>query len=171
MDEDILGQSIYLQWTNRQTRAINIPTMNEPTDKSNQYTYDGRRQTKAINLPTMDEQTENGNQYTCDGRTDSQGQSIHLRWMKTDKGNQYTYDGRTDRQGQSIYLQWTNRQTRAINLPTMDEQAEHGYQHTYDGRRQTMAINIPTMAGDRQWQSIYLRWPKTDKGNQYTYDG
>ena len=38
MDEDILGQSIYLQWTNRQTRAINIPTMNEPTDKSNQYT-------------------------------------------------------------------------------------------------------------------------------------
>jgi hypothetical protein len=34
-----------------------------------------------------------------------------------------------------------------------------------------MAINIPTMAEDRQGQSIYLRWMKTDKGNQYTYDG
>ena len=33
MDEDIVGQSLYLQWTNRQTRAINIPTMDEQTDK------------------------------------------------------------------------------------------------------------------------------------------
>jgi hypothetical protein len=64
---------------------------------------------------------------------------------QTNKGNQYTYDGRIDRQGQSIYLQWTNIQTKAINIPTMDE--------------------------DRQGQSIYLRWMKTDKGNQYTYDG
>jgi len=42
MDEDILGQSIYLQWTNRQTTAINIPTMDEQTDNGNQYSYDGR---------------------------------------------------------------------------------------------------------------------------------
>jgi hypothetical protein len=34
-------QSIYLRWTKRQTRAINIPMMVEPTDKSNQYTYYG----------------------------------------------------------------------------------------------------------------------------------
>ena len=70
MDEDIVGQSLYLQCTNRQTRAINIPTMDEQTDKGNQYTYDGRtdrqrqsirwtnRQTNAINIPTMEEHTD-----------------------------------------------------------------------------------------------------------------
>jgi Fe-S cluster biosynthesis and repair protein YggX len=126
MDEDILGQSLYLQWTNRQTRAINIPTMDEQTDKGNQYTYqrtnrqrdtgiqytyDGLRQKRAIHIPTMDE--------------DKQGQSIYLQWMnrqtitiniptltmneQTDKGYQYTYDGKTNRQGRSIYLRWTKR--------------------------------------------------------------
>jgi hypothetical protein len=34
------GQSIYLRWTNRQTRAINMLKMNEQTEKGNQYTYD-----------------------------------------------------------------------------------------------------------------------------------
>jgi hypothetical protein len=94
-----------------------------------------------------------------------------------DKGNQYkcTYDRRTDRQGQSIYLRWTNRQKRAINIPTMDEETENFKvnQYTYDGRT------------DKQEQSIYLRWTKrqtrainipmmvepTDKSNQYTYYG
>ena len=94
----------------------------------------------------MDEQADKGNQYTYDGRTDRQGQSIYLRWMKTYKGNHYTYNGRTGRQGQSIYLRRTNRQTRAINIPTMDEQADKGKQYTYDGRK------------DRQGKSIYLRW-------------
>jgi hypothetical protein len=96
----------------------------------------------------MDEQIDKGNQYTYDGRKDKQGQSIYRQWMKTDKGNQlptmdkqtdkgnqYTYNGRSDRQGQSIYLQWTNRQKRAINIPTMDEQTGNfkGNQYTYDG--------------------------------------
>jgi hypothetical protein len=48
-------QSIYLRWTNSQKRKINIVTMDEQTDKGNQYTYDGRRQTRAINIPTMNE--------------------------------------------------------------------------------------------------------------------
>ena len=73
MDEDKQGQSIYLQWMNRQTITINIPTL------------------------TMNEQTDKGNQYTYDGKTNRQGQSIYLRWMTTDKGNQYTYNARTDR--------------------------------------------------------------------------
>jgi hypothetical protein len=67
MDDDILGQSIYLQWTNRQTRAINIPTMDEQTDKGNQYTYDGLTNTTRL--------------------------STYVRWPETDKGNQYTYNG------------------------------------------------------------------------------
>jgi hypothetical protein len=67
MDDDILGQSIYLQWTNRQTREINIPTMDEQTDKGNQYTYDGLTNTTRL--------------------------STYVRWPETDKGNQYTYDG------------------------------------------------------------------------------
>jgi broad specificity polyphosphatase/5'/3'-nucleotidase SurE len=108
MDEDILGQSLYLQWTNRQTRAINIPTMDEQREQGYQHTSDGRRQTRAINISTIAE--------------DRKGQSIYLRWTKRqtreidiptmdeyiDKGNQYkcTYDRRTDRQGQSIYLRW-----------------------------------------------------------------
>jgi hypothetical protein len=74
-----------------------------------------------------------------------------------DKGNQSTYDGRTSRTWLSTYLRWP--------------ETDNGNQYTYDGRRQTRAINIPTMDEDRQGQSIYLRWPKTDKGNQYTYDG
>ena len=63
------------------------------------------------------------------------------------KVNQYTYDGRTDRQGQSIHLRWTNRQKRAINIPTMDEETENFKvnQYTYHGRT------------DKQEQSIYLR--------------
>jgi hypothetical protein len=80
---------------------------------------DEQAQTRAINIPTMDEQTEKGNQYTYDGRIVRQGQSIYPRWIpdeqtdmdnqytydgQTDKSNQYTYDGQTDRQGQSIYL-------------------------------------------------------------------
>jgi asparagine N-glycosylation enzyme membrane subunit Stt3 len=77
---------------------------------------------------------------------------------QTEKGYQYTYYGR--------------RKTRAINIPTMDEdkkgqsniptineQTDKGNQYTYDGRRQTRAINKPTMD------------EKTDTGNQYTYDG
>ena len=82
-------QSIYLRWTNRQTRKIIIVTMDEQTDKGNQYTYDERidrqgqsiyrylrwtnRQTMAFNIPTKDEQTDKGNQYAYDGRTDRQG--------------------------------------------------------------------------------------------------
>jgi hypothetical protein len=53
--------------------------MDEQTNKSNQYTYDGWRETRAITIPTMDEKTDKGNQYTCDGRTDRQEQSIYLR--------------------------------------------------------------------------------------------
>ena len=64
----------------------------------------------------------------------------------TDKGNQYTYDGRTDRQGQSKYLPRMYKQSRAINIPTIDKQTDKGNQYTYDGRT------------DRQ-------------GKQYTYDG
>jgi hypothetical protein len=89
---------------------------------------DEQTQKRAINIPTMDEQTDKGNQYSYDGRTDRQGKSIYLRWMnrqtrainiprmdeQTVKSNQYTYDGLTDRQGQSIYL------TGAVNIPTMD---------------------------------------------------
>jgi CDP-glycerol glycerophosphotransferase (TagB/SpsB family) len=54
----------------------------------------------------------------------------------------------------------------------MDEQIDKGNQYTYDGRK------------DKQGQSIYRQWMKTDKGNklptmdkqtnkgnQYTYDG
>ena len=52
---------------------------------------------------------------------------------QTEKGNQYNYHGGIDRQGQSIYLRWTNRQIRAINIPTMDEQTDKGNQSTYDG--------------------------------------
>ena len=73
--------------------------------------------------------------------------------MKTDKGKHYTYDGRTDRKGQLMYLRWTNRQKRAINIPTIDEQTDKRNQYTYDGRT------------DRQRQSIYLQWMKTDKDN------
>ena len=47
---DRQGQSIYLRWMNRQTRASNIPT----TLKGNQYTYDGGRQARAINIPTLE---------------------------------------------------------------------------------------------------------------------
>ena len=107
MDEDRQGQSIYLRRTKRQTRTINIVTMDEQTDKGNQYTYDGRT---------------NGTRL-----------STYVRWPETDKGNQFIYDGRRqtrainistmaeDRKGQSIYLRWTKRQTREINIPTMDE--------------------------------------------------
>ena len=56
---DRQGQSIYLQWTNIQTKAINISTMDEQIDKGNQHTYDGsartNKQTRAIDIPTMDE--------------------------------------------------------------------------------------------------------------------
>jgi hypothetical protein len=58
MDEGKQGQSIYQRLTNRQTRAINI------------------------HVPTIDEQTDKGNQYTYDGLTDRKGQSIYLRWTK-----------------------------------------------------------------------------------------
>ena len=56
----------------------------------------------------------------------------------------------------------------------MDEQTENAYQYTYtyDGRRKTRAINIPTMDEDKQGQSnIPTINEQTDKGNQYTYDG
>jgi hypothetical protein len=144
MAEERQGQSIYLRWTktnkgnqiylrltNRQTRAINIPTMDEDrqgqsinlTNRQEQSIYlrCNNRQTRTINIPTMDEQIVKSNQNTYNGLTDRPGQSIYLRWKKTGKGNQYTYDGRTDRQGQSIYLRWNNRQTRTTNIPTMDE--------------------------------------------------
>ena len=83
MDEDRQEQTLYLRWTNRQKRAIDVPTMDYQTEKVNQYTYNGRtdrqlqgqsiylrwtnRQTRAINIPMMDEQTDEGNQYTYDG--------------------------------------------------------------------------------------------------------
>jgi hypothetical protein len=51
---------------------------------------------------------------------DRQGQLIYLRWTNR------------HRQGQSIFLRWTNKQTRAINIPTMDEQTDKGNQYTYD---------------------------------------
>ena len=104
MDEQRQGQSIYLRWTNRQTRAINIPTIDQQRDKDNQHTYDeqtdrqgqsiclrwSNRQTKAINIPTIDEQTRAINIPTMD--------------EQTDRGNQYTYVGIIERQGQLIYL-------------------------------------------------------------------
>jgi hypothetical protein len=86
------------------------------------------------------------------------------------KGNQYTYDGRTERQGQSIYIQWNNRQTRAINIPTMDEDRQEQSIYLRWTNRQNRAINIFIMTEERQGQSIYLRWTKANKGNQYTYD-
>ena len=33
-----------------------------------------------INIPPMDEQTDKGNKYTYHGQIDRQGQSICLRW-------------------------------------------------------------------------------------------
>jgi hypothetical protein len=48
----------------RQTKAINIPTIDE--------------QTRAINIPTMDEQTDRGNQYTYVGIIDRQGTPVYL---------------------------------------------------------------------------------------------
>jgi len=87
-------------------------------------------QTRAINILTMDEQTDKGNQYTYDGRTDRQGKSIYLRWIntqtrainlptmdeQTDKGNEYTYDG--GRQARAINI--PNRYTGAVNIPTLE---------------------------------------------------
>jgi hypothetical protein len=73
----------------------------------------------------MGEQIDKGNRYTYVGITDRQGKLIYLRWTNRDKGNQYTYDGRIGRQGQSIYLRTTKRETRAINIPTMDEQTDN----------------------------------------------
>ena len=69
----------------------------------------------------MNEQTNKGNQYNCDGRTERLGQSIYIQWnnRQTRAINIPAMD--EDRQGQSIYLRWTNRQTRAIKKPTMDE--------------------------------------------------
>ena len=98
---------------NREKRAINIPMMDEQTDKGNQYTYDRRtdrqrhsifiprtnRQTRAINIPTMDEQTEKGNQYTYDGLRQTRAINIPTMNEQTDKGNQYV--GLADRKGQS----------------------------------------------------------------------
>jgi broad specificity polyphosphatase/5'/3'-nucleotidase SurE len=102
MDEDILGQSLYLQWTNRQTRAINIPTMHEQTDKGNQYTYDGRTNGTSLSTYVRWPETDKGNQYIYDGRRQKRAINIPTMDEKTDKGNQYTYDGRIDRQWQSI---------------------------------------------------------------------
>jgi broad specificity polyphosphatase/5'/3'-nucleotidase SurE len=102
MDDDILGQSLYLQWTNRQTRAINIPTMDEQTDKGNQYTYDGRTKGTRLSTYVRWPETDKGNQYIYDRRRQKRAINIPTMDEKTDKGNQYTYDGRTDRQGQSI---------------------------------------------------------------------
>jgi len=39
---------------------------------------------------------------------------------QTDKGNQYNCDGQANKQGQSINLRWMNRETRAINIHTME---------------------------------------------------
>ena len=102
MDEDILGQSLYLQCTNRQTRAINIPTMDEQTDKGNQYTYDGRTNGTRLSTYVRWPETDKGNQYIYDGRRQKRAINIPTMDEKTDKGNQYTYDGRIDRQWQSI---------------------------------------------------------------------
>ena len=102
MDEDILGQSLYLQRTNRQTRAINIPTMDEQTDKGNQYTYDGRTNGTRLSTYVRWPETDKGNQYIYDGLRQKRAINIPTMDEKTDKGNQYTYDGRIDRQGQSI---------------------------------------------------------------------
>ena len=81
---------------------------------------DKQTQTRAINIPTMEEQTDEGNQYTYDGRTDRQGQLIYLRLTnrQTRAINIPTMD--EDRQGQTLYLRWTNIQKRAIDEPTMD---------------------------------------------------
>ena len=102
MDEDIVGQSLYLQWTNRQTRAINIPTMDEQTEKGNQYTYDGRTNGTRLSTYVRWPETDKGNQYIYDGRRQKRAINIPTMDEKTDKGNQYTYDGRIDRQWQSI---------------------------------------------------------------------
>jgi broad specificity polyphosphatase/5'/3'-nucleotidase SurE len=102
MDEDIVGQSLYLQWTNRQTRAINIPRMDEQTDKGNQYTYDGRTNRTRLSTYVRWPETDKGNQYIYDRRRQKRAINIPTMDEKTDKGNQYTYDGRIDRQGQSI---------------------------------------------------------------------
>jgi hypothetical protein len=134
--------------------------MDEQTDKGNQYTYNERtgRQGQSIYLRWTNKQNMAINIPTMAG--DRPWQSIYLRWPETDNGNQYTYDGR--------------RQTRAINIPTMNEKTDKGNRYTYDG------------ITDRQGQSIYLQWTnrqkrainiptmdeQTDnfKVNQYTYD-
>ena len=46
---------------------INVPTIDEQTDKGIQYTYDGQRQKSAINIPAIDEETDKGNQYRITG--------------------------------------------------------------------------------------------------------
>jgi broad specificity polyphosphatase/5'/3'-nucleotidase SurE len=85
-----------------QTRAINIPTMDEQTDKGNQYTYDGRTNGTRLSTYVRWPETDKGNQYIYDRRRQKRAINIPTMDEKTDKGNQYTYDGRTDRQGQSI---------------------------------------------------------------------
>jgi hypothetical protein len=144
---------------NRQTITINIPTltMNEQTDKGNQYTYDGHRM--YIDCPCLSVNPSHVYWLPLSFYSSFVGICIALilQWMnrqtitiniptltmneQTDKGNQYTYDGKTNRQGQSIYLRWMNRQTRASNKPTTHK----GNQYTYDGGRQARAINIPTL--------------------------
>jgi Fe-S cluster biosynthesis and repair protein YggX len=75
MEVDRQGQSIYLRWNKRQTRIINIPTMDEDKQGLSIYLQWTNRQTITINIPTltMNEQTDKGDQYTYDGRTDRQG--------------------------------------------------------------------------------------------------
>jgi hypothetical protein len=130
----------YLRWTNKQTREINIPTMDDQTDKGNRYTsclsssiagilivlvclFVHHRYIDCLCLSVRPSQV-----YwlplklsVCSsivGILNKQGQSIYRQWMQTDKGNQ---------------------------LPTMDKQTDKGNQYAYDGRT------------DRQRQSIYLR--------------
>ena len=63
---DRQGQSIYIRWTNKRNKAINIRPMA------------GDRQGQSIYLRWP--KTEKGNQYTYDGRKDRLGKSIYLRW-------------------------------------------------------------------------------------------
>jgi len=71
-----------MRWINRQTRAINIPTLDKQIERGNQYTYLGIRQTRTINILTMDEKIDKGIQY-----------SYQRTKRQRDKGIQYTYDG------------------------------------------------------------------------------
>jgi hypothetical protein len=132
---DRQGQSIYLRWTNKQNRAINIPTMAE--DRQGQFIVSVGIlivivclfvHCRYIDCPCLSSSIVGILiilvcllfQRRYDGWRQKKAINIPTMDEQTAKGNQYTYDG------------W--RHTRAINIPTMDEQADKGNQYTYDGR-------------------------------------